>query len=131
MKSDFVDFAVIKRAVSIEMVLAHYNVRLRRVNQTSLRGSCPLPTHTAKGEQSFSAHTGKNIWACQSASCIKIRGGRRGGNILDFVAAYESCSIRDAALKLADWFRLSSGGERFPPAVKKEVQPDASPQLVA
>src|SRR3954470_13882664 len=120
MESEWVDFKEIKTAVSIEMVLAHYNVRLRRVNQTSLRGSCPLPTHTSKGEQSFSAHTSKNIWACQSASCIKVRGGRRGGNILDFVAAYESCSIRDAALKLANWFGVSDEGGASAPK-KKDV----------
>jgi len=32
------------------------------------------------------------------------RGGRIGGNILDFVACMEGSTIRDAALRLQDWF---------------------------
>src|SRR5579871_1317694 len=83
----FVDFKEIKQRVSIEDVLGRYGVQLRRVNQNSLRGRCPLPTHSsAKSAESFSAHTGKNIWACQSASCAEARQGKKGGNILDFVA---------------------------------------------
>jgi 5S rRNA maturation endonuclease (ribonuclease M5) len=34
---------------------------------------------------------------------MQARGGRPGGNILDFVALMESCSIRDAALRLQHW----------------------------
>jgi DNA primase len=51
-------------------------------------------------------HTEKNVWACQSDSCAKARAGKRGGNVLDFVAAMESCSIRDAAARLQNWFRV-------------------------
>ena len=36
------------------------------------------------------------------------RGGRTGGNVLDFVAAMERCSVRDAALKLQDWFTVAT-----------------------
>ena len=32
------------------------------------------------------------------------RGGRSGGNVLDFVAAMERCSVHDAAIKLQNWF---------------------------
>src|SRR4051794_8176512 len=112
MQSEWIDFAVVKRAVSIEMVLAHYKIKLRRVNSEYFRGACPLSTHSSKGEQSFGVHSAKNIFACQSVSCIRARGGKRGGNILDFVAAMENCSIRDAALKIANWFNISSDGER-------------------
>jgi DNA primase len=105
----FVDFREIKQRVSIEDVLGHYGIRLRRVNQNTLRGKCPLPTHSSeKSAESFSAHTGKNIWACQSASCASARQGKKGGNILDFVALMESCSIRDAAVKLNERFLSSS-----------------------
>jgi DNA primase len=105
----FVDFREIKQRVSIEDVLGHYGIRLRRVNQNSLRGKCPLPTHSsAKSAESFSAHTGKNIFACQSDSCASARQGKKGGNILDFVALMENCSIRDAAVKLNRQFLSSS-----------------------
>jgi DNA primase len=129
MESEWVDFKEIKRAISIEMVLAHYNIALRRVNRESLRGACPLPSHSAKGEQTMCVNVPKNIWACQSSSCVKARQGRKGGNVLDLVAAMENCSIRDAALKLAGWFRVSSNGGASPP--NKEVQPGDSEQLVA
>jgi DNA primase len=127
-ESEWIDFKEIKRAVSLEMVLAHYNVALRRVNKDSLRGACPLPTHSSKGEQSFCVNTAKNAWSCQSVSCVKARQGRKGGNVLDLVAVIEACSIRDAALKLANWFNVSNGGVSPP---EKKVQPDASEQLVA
>jgi DNA primase len=107
MQPEWVDFKAIKAHVSIEMALARYGIKLRRVNQEYLRGACPLPTHTSKDGQSCGVHTGKNAWACQSGSCVKANGGKRGGNVLDFVAAMERCSIRDAAAKLQDWFRVT------------------------
>jgi hypothetical protein len=58
--------------------------RLKRVHDHYLRGRCPLPTHSSEqSRESFAVHTGKNVWACQSASCRKARQGRVGANILD------------------------------------------------
>ena len=93
----WVDFKQIKSEVTMEMALAHYGIQLRKVNATSLRGDCPLPSHTDDATQnSFSVSTEKSAWACQSASCIRKRDGKKGGNVLDFVAVMEGCSIRDA-----------------------------------
>jgi DNA primase len=104
----FVDFREIKQHVTIEAVLGRYNVRLRRVNQHSLRGACPLPTHSSEtSKESFSVHTEKNIWACQSSSCAARRQGKKGGNVLDFVSIMANCFIRDAAVTLREWFVLS------------------------
>ena len=109
MSESYVDFREVKKQVSIEAVLGRYNIHLRRVNQHSLRGACPLPTHTSEtSKESFSVHTGKNIWACQSTSCAATRQGRKGGNILDFVSIMADCSIRDAAQTLHEWFVLGS-----------------------
>ena len=111
--SEWVDFKAVKEAVSMEMILAHYGIGLRKVNQTSLRGNCPLPTHSDKAtENSFSVSTTKNAWACQSSSCRQARDGKTGGNVLDFVAVMESCSIRDAGLKIQEWFRVEASNER-------------------
>jgi DNA primase len=105
----FIDFNLVKQRVSMEAVLDHYNIRLRRVNQNSLRGLCPLPTHTSeKSKESFGIHVSKKIWSCQSSSCAAARSGKKGGNVLDFVAVMESCSIRDAATKLASWFSITA-----------------------
>lgn len=135
-KENWVDYKAVKSAVSMEMVLDRYGVAVRRVNKTYLRGQCPLPTHASDtSKESFGVQTEKNAWACQSQSCVKARGGRRGGNVLDFVAVMESCTVRDAALKLQSWFmgdgaQNKNGAAATPPelvAEKKEpVGEDAS-----
>jgi DNA primase len=110
----WVNFADIKQAVSLEMVIDHYRIPLRRVNPTSLRGKCPLPTHGSdESRASFTATLTKGvggIWACQSRSCIAARGGKKGGNALDLVSVMEGCSIRDAALRLHEWFGVHAPG---------------------
>jgi hypothetical protein len=109
MKNNWVSFQTVKEAVSMETVLARYNVSLRRLSATSLRGDCPLPSHSSKVSiQSFAVQTAKNLWSCRSASCIDGRGGRQGGSIIDFVAAMEGCTVREAAMKLQSWFHLSA-----------------------
>jgi DNA primase len=110
---NFVDFKLIKEHTSIEAVLGRYNVQLRKVNKHSLRGKCPLPTHSSKeSSESFCVQLEKKIWSCQSDSCVKARSGKKGGNVLDLVAVMESCSIRDAALKLRDWSAVPTSPAR-------------------
>jgi DNA primase len=104
MSSQWVDFSALKGSVDIEPVLAHYRVRLKRVRKDYLRGLCPLPTHgSEQSRESFGVDTGRNVWACHSASCCQARNGKVGGNILDLVACMEVCSIREAALRLRGW----------------------------
>lgn len=125
MNENWVSFDEVKKAVSMVMVLDRYGVKLRRVNATALRGACPVPSHTSKEtNNSFGVDTKKNAWSCQSKSCGEAR-GRRGGNVLDFVAAMESCSIRDAALKLQDWFAVGEGSEQ-----QKKNAPAATPPSI-
>ena len=62
----------------MEMVLDHYSVKLRRVNQLALRGKCPLPTHTSEtSEKSFSVQTQKNIWRASQLHVPPLDRGRR------------------------------------------------------
>jgi DNA primase len=111
---EWVSFDEIKKLISLQMALERYGLPLRRVGPSTLRGRCPLPTHgSEKSKESFTATLTKGVggaWACQSQSCIKSR-GRVGGNVLDFVAAMESCTVRDAAIKLQTWFLVSGAGE--------------------
>ena len=79
------------------------------------------------GNESFTATLTKGVggaWACQSRTCIKER-GRIGGNVLDFVAAMEQCSVRDAAIKLQLWFLVPAAGESRGP-VGKEPHAESS-----
>jgi len=93
----------------MEMALAHYGIMLHRISRGYIRGRCPFPVHTSKSlVHSFIVNTEKNAWACHSSSCVAARGGRLGGNVLDFVVSMENCSIRVAALRLQDWFRVSN-----------------------
>jgi DNA primase len=101
MPVEWVDFKNIKRKVSMETILSHYDVHLRRVGADEFRGKCPLPTHSStSSNDSFSVSFTRNAWSCQSTSCIAARSGRLGGNVFDFVAEMEGCSIREAARHL-------------------------------
>jgi DNA primase len=108
MTQQWVSFKAVKQGVSMEMALANYGVMLHRLDRCYLRGRCPLPTHQSRSSApSFVVNTEKNAWACHSDSCASTRGGL-GGNVLDFVAWMENCSVREAALRLQDWFALSA-----------------------
>lgn len=121
MVSAWVDFKAVKQIVSMETAIARYGVMLRRIHAPYLRGRCPLPSHRSRtNTPSFIVNTEKNAWACHSDSCVASRGGRIGGNVLDFVAEMERCSVRDAALKLQDWFAVTAT-----PVPKKWIVPAA------
>lgn len=112
MHPDQVDFQQLKERVSIEQVLSHYDLRLKPAGSGTLRGPCPLPTHTSRAStDSFSVQLGWNVWSCHSASCMAARQGRVGGNVLDLVAALERCSLRQASMHLQNWF----GASRYRP----------------
>src|SRR2546427_600199 len=92
------------KQVPIARVLAHYGVQLHATGG-ELRGQCPLPEHTSReSRNSFSVNTARNLWCCQSQSCIQARDGELGGTVLDLVARLERCSIREAATRLTEWF---------------------------
>jgi 5S rRNA maturation endonuclease (ribonuclease M5) len=93
--------------VSIARVLAHYGVQLHATGG-ELRGQCPLPEHSSReSRNSFSVNTARNVWCCQSQSCIHARDGELGGTVLDLVARLERCSIREATARLTEWFGTS------------------------
>jgi CHC2 zinc finger len=99
MKNEWVDFKALKEAVTMQMVLDHYGIRNLRKSGDELRGPCPLHNGSARSKN-FSVNTSKNAFKCFAADC-----GARG-NVLDFVAAMEHCGVRDAAMKLDEWFKV-------------------------
>jgi DNA primase len=96
----WVDFAAVKQAVSLETVLRHYQVPSLRKRRDQLIGRCPI--HRGQRNDSFRASLGKNAFHCFACQA--------GGNVLNFVAAMEKCSIRQAALLLQQWFSLGAPG---------------------
>lgn len=120
----WIDFRAVRAAVSMETVLTRYGVKVYRVNKDHVRGKCPLPTHTSKESKlSFVANTTKHVWSCKSASCVAARQARTGGNVLDFVAIMEGCSVREAAEKLVEWFEIPAASPENIPGVRKGTAP--------
>ena len=111
MQSNWVDFRAIKQTVTIGQVLGHYGIKLKKSGK-ELRGRCPI--HQGDGTDSFHANTEKNAFHCFSCQAK--------GNVLDFVAAMEKCSIRDAGLKVQSWFGLAAGAG----ATQNPTKPDTT-----
>jgi DNA primase len=127
--TDRPDFHAIKAHVSIMDVLRRYGVALRSVNQLELRGKCPLPTHTSEAkEPSFAVNPKKNVWSCHSASCVEGRNQRngdgypkKGGDLIELVKFMEKCSVREAGVRLEQWFgkQTDSLAPAAPPTEEK------------
>jgi DNA primase len=96
MQDNWVDFKAIKAAVTIQAALDRYQINWLRKSGDELRGRCPI--HQGEGPNAFHVHLIKNAFNCFSC---KAR-----GNVLDFVAAMEKCSVRDAAMKLQEWYSV-------------------------
>lgn len=112
-KKDWVDFKLVKAEVSMQAVLDHYNIGgLKRVGE-ELRGNCPI--HRGGGNKKhFSVNVAKNAFKCFFADC------RKHGNVLDFVAAMEQCSIRDAALLLKQWLKIGESQSQSEESVEEQ-----------
>lgn len=116
MSQGWVDFQAVKQAVSLAAVLQWYGVRgLRRSGAQQLRGRCPV--HGPGGEDAFHASLRKNAFRCFYC--------QTRGNVLDLVAALERCTVREAALRLAERFGVHAGGDRAAPAVELVPEKEA------
>ena len=100
----WVDFGAVKQAVGLEAVLRYYRVPGLRKRRQQLVGRCPI--HRGQRDDSFRASLGNHAFHCFACQA--------SGNVLDFVAAMEQCSIHQAALRLQRWFSLSAPGEGRP-----------------
>lgn len=104
----WLDFKSIKSEVSLESVFRHYRVELRRSGKDQYRGRCPI--HHGDGREAFHANFVRNVFHCFACGA--------GGNVMDFVAAMERCSVYEAAQKLHTqisvsdpWMPLPNGKE--------------------
>lgn len=127
----WIDFAEIRARVSLEdVLLTMYQLgpRLKRQGD-KLIGPCPV--HDGDGTRAFHVELKKNAWFCFSRC-------RKGGNQIDFVAAKEGISVREAALRLHSFFHLAdtpsvaapgSPKPPPPPTVAIDARSPASPPL--
>jgi len=116
-RDGWVSFAAVKAGVSLREVLEDYLVmeQLRRSGASEqYRGGCPI--HGGQG-LAFHAHLDKNAFHCFACGA--------GGNVLDFVAAMERCSIARAAQRLQDRFldgvELETAPGRYQERARKET----------
>jgi len=100
--TEWVDFAKVKKTISLQMVLSYYGV-LNHLTTSgkNMYGVCPI--HNGNNENQFSVNLKKNAWRC-FGDCQNY------GNQLDFVVAMEGIKgnqpIRRAALLLKNWFNV-------------------------
>ena len=129
-KKKFIDFAEIKATVSMEQVLDHLGL-LEGLRQRGdqLVGVCPI--HEGSNHGQFNVSTSKNVFHCF--------GCKKSGNLLDFVKAFEDCSVREAGERLCEWFNLQTSSkpkrqrdkdsEKRRDKASKEAEPKAEPEV--
>jgi hypothetical protein len=112
-----IDFAELKRALTLEMVLARYGhlSQLKRVGW-QLAGPCPV---CGSGGRAFVASFASNTWFC-FGECD------RGGGVLDLVARREQLSIPQAAKLITDRFSLTSPATSQHPQQRRRAMSTAN-----
>jgi transposase len=110
-----VDFAALRRQVTLRQVLQHLGVLHRFRNSSGwgsqLRGPCPLHQSRSERGRTFSVDLQRNIFRCFHPSCAAQ------GNVLDLWAAYHDLPLHEAALHLAETFGV------IPPRLKNGSHP--------
>jgi DNA primase len=69
------------------------------------RGPCPIHGQPTDSERTFSVNLGKNLYQCFHKDCAVH------GNVLDLWAAVHRLPLYEAAVHLADTFRLPHSRE--------------------
>lgn len=104
-----IDFAELRRQVSMEQVLSHAGILGElRGSGAQRRGRCPI--HAADGDRrrTFSANLRKNVFQCFDPEC------NAHGNVLDFWAAWKRLPLLEAAQQLAAIFIAPDTEKRNP-----------------
>ena len=97
MVDEWVDFRAVKAAVNLADVLRDYGVDwLRSHRPGEWQGRCPI--HRGRRDDAFHVSLSKNVFQCFACQAH--------GNVLDFVAAMERCSLRESARRLAQRFAV-------------------------
>ena len=100
----WIDYKALKQRVKIHDVLGQYGV-LENLKQKgdNLVGPCPI--HKGTNTTQFHVSLAKNNFNC-FGDC------HGGGNVIEFVAKMEGLALRQAALKLQEWFGTGTGDQK-------------------
>lgn len=112
----YVDFVEIKQRVSLKQLLSHYKLLPTLSGEGAQRkGPDPFNMATTGKSKPFAVNLDKNVWTLFGGD------GRASGNVIDFVMRKECCNVRQAALHLADWFKV--GGSESETAAAPAERP--------
>lgn len=100
MSQRWVDFRTVKECATFEPLLARYGITTKPEGK-ELVGLCPF--HEDR-KPSFHVNPEKKVFHCFGCGAK--------GNVLDFVARKEAVSIREAALRLAEWQHIAAPREQ-------------------
>jgi len=117
------DFEAIKQIPVADVATGQYHLQLAHKGDYATC-TCPLPTHK-QGDRSrcFSINLKGNYWRCFSETCNANNGGKKGGDVINFVALMDGCGPKDAAERLSGWYgvgrmktpqRMAEGSKQTP-----------------
>jgi len=96
---DWIDFNLVKQSVSMELLIVHLGLFKIARKGDEVRLKCPF--HNGKSDNSMAINLSTNTFYCF--------GCKAGGGVIEFVAKYEDCPPRTAAVKLDEWFEIVNG----------------------
>jgi len=100
-RSNSIDFAALRRQVTIEQALEHLgHLDSLRGSGPQRRGPCPVHGSSHAGSRPFSVNLQKNVFRCFSPEC------GAHGTVLDLWAAIHHLPLGEAARHLAQTFGL-------------------------
>jgi len=96
----FIDFAHLKRQLTMSQVLDHLGLASRlRGSNSQRRGPCPIHRGDGRG-RTFSVNLDDNVFQCFDVACGKH------GDVIDLWASVNAMSLREAAIDLVNTFHL-------------------------
>jgi DNA primase len=116
-KQTYVDFVAIKSAVTLEQAIHFLALRLKKSGK-QYRGPCPVHAGT---DRTLAVTPGEGFFCFAD---------HKGGDVIALVAHCREIGQRDAALLLAEHFRIGSDAERQPAQRRAEPRQNA-PQPAA
>lgn len=91
-----IDFDLVKASVSMEMLIIYLGLYPIQRKGSEVRLKCPF--HNGKSDNSMTIYLAEDRFYCF--------GCKSNGGVIDFVARFEDCSVKEAALKLDEWFAI-------------------------
>ncbi len=93
MQRQRIDMAHIKATVLVAVAIEGYLKHPLKREGAGYATSCPI--HNGNNKRAFRVSVDGRAWYCHGAC-------KRGGNVLDLIAALEQCSIVQAAVLLSE-----------------------------